>query len=158
MTTLEATHMQLRCKHCGSNLTGPVLMRLWHKSPESIPSSWPNDRQAFSDPGTAVRAQEPYVRNVGDGPTPHLGHTPIDFVHPDDLTDTLRLTEKQGYLNGCCGLDGCDGPNQLCQCGAEVGTLLTDCWTLYGFVPQPAETVWVNAQRQTNFPRRRPKS
>ncbi|MFE9428621.1 hypothetical protein ACFYNO_37400 [Kitasatospora sp. NPDC006697] len=32
--------------------------------------------------------------------------------------------------NGCCGLDGMDGPNLVCGgCGAEVGTEQSDCWT-----------------------------
>lgn len=48
-------------------------------------------------------------------------------VHPDDrLPDALRPV---GSAAGCCGLDGQDGPNQACTCGAVVGTAWTDCWT-----------------------------
>lgn len=48
-------------------------------------------------------------------------------VHPDDrLPDALR---EVGQAAGCCGLDGQDGPNQGCACGAVVGTAWTDCWT-----------------------------
>ena len=32
-------------------------------------------------------------------------------------------------LNGCCDLDGCDGPNLVCRsCKAEVATARYDCW------------------------------
>lgn len=48
-------------------------------------------------------------------------------VHPDDLLpDALH---EHGPAAGCCGLDGQDGPNQACACGAVVGTAWTDCWT-----------------------------
>jgi hypothetical protein len=33
-----------------------------------------------------------------------------------------------GRLNGCCGLDGTDGMNQVCINGHEVGMLRSDCW------------------------------
>lgn len=48
-------------------------------------------------------------------------------VHPDDrLPDALK---EVGQTAGCCGLDGQDGPNQACTCGAVLGTAWTDCWT-----------------------------
>ena len=31
-------------------------------------------------------------------------------------------------LNGCCALDGLDGPNLLCENGHEVATAVSDCW------------------------------
>ena len=31
-------------------------------------------------------------------------------------------------LNGCCGLDGLDGPNLICANGHEIGTEKSDCW------------------------------
>ena len=48
-------------------------------------------------------------------------------VHPDDrLAEAVR---EVGSAAGCCGLDGQDGPNQGCACGAVLGTAWTDCWT-----------------------------
>ncbi|MFD7507654.1 hypothetical protein [Streptomyces sp. NPDC059850] len=45
-------------------------------------------------------------------------------VHGTELTSLL------GRRNGCCGLDGCDGPNLVCLvCTAEVATERSDCWT-----------------------------
>jgi hypothetical protein len=50
-------------------------------------------------------------------------------VHPDDRQPD-SLQNVPGRSSGCCGLDGCDGPNQACTgCGEVVGTARTDCWT-----------------------------
>jgi len=40
-------------------------------------------------------------------------------------------------LNGCCGMDGCDGPNRLCACGAEVATEKSDCWMPHALIFEP---------------------
>jgi hypothetical protein len=48
-------------------------------------------------------------------------------IHPDDRLD--GAIEVVGRANGCCALDGHDGPNQGCRCGAVLGTAWTDCWT-----------------------------
>ncbi|MCB2379432.1 hypothetical protein LGH70_17670 [Hymenobacter sp. BT635] len=37
-------------------------------------------------------------------------------------------------LNGCCGLDGTDGPNKICSNGHEVGTEKSDCWMPHAFL------------------------
>jgi len=48
-------------------------------------------------------------------------------VHPDDrLAEALKPV---GQASGCCGLDGQDGLNQGCVCGAVLGTAWNDCWT-----------------------------
>jgi len=47
--------------------------------------------------------------------------------NPEDiLTDSLT---SAGADNGCCGSDGCDGPNRACLCGSIVATQWSDCWT-----------------------------
>ena len=48
-------------------------------------------------------------------------------VHPDDVVPDA--VTRVGLAGGCCGLDGQDGPNQGCACGAVLGTAWTDCWT-----------------------------
>ena len=70
--------------------------------------------QAWARPGTVV---EPTVQAPAGSVV----------VHPDDrLPDAVR---EVGSATGCCGLDGQDGPNQGCACGALLGTAWTDCWT-----------------------------
>lgn len=44
----------------------------------------------------------------------------------DILTDTVL---PSGLRQGCCGVDGQDGPNISCICGAVLGTEWGDCWT-----------------------------
>ena len=42
---------------------------------------------------------------------------------------SMKITNNPKRLNGCCDLDGCDGPNLVCEsCGAEVATAKYDCW------------------------------
>lgn len=49
------------------------------------------------------------------------------LINVEDLLNT-RLFEVAGRLNGCCGLDGLDGINHICQNGHEVATVRDDCW------------------------------
>jgi hypothetical protein len=52
------------------------------------------------------------------------------------------LDEVDGRNSGCCGLDGCDGPNQRCvACSTIVATARTDCWTAKEVRFLPSETV-----------------
>lgn len=42
---------------------------------------------------------------------------------------SMEVIDNRGRLNGCCDLDGCDGPNLVCgTCKAEVATAKYDCW------------------------------
>ena len=64
-------------------------------------------------------------------------------VNVDDVVNT-RLTEDSKRLNGCCGLDGLDGPNLLCErCGAEVAVKKTDCWMPHCIIFEPDATKMV---------------
>lgn len=49
-------------------------------------------------------------------------------VNLGDLVSTMHHADRR-RLNGCCGLDGCDGPNLVCRNGHEIGTKKSDCWT-----------------------------
>ncbi|MEU4416465.1 hypothetical protein AB0G00_12825 [Nocardia salmonicida] len=51
------------------------------------------------------------------------------ILHPDDAPGTVRHPDSK-RRNGCCGLDGQDGPNLVCAgCGIDVATKESDCWT-----------------------------
>jgi hypothetical protein len=74
---------------------------------------------------------------------PKLEFTPQVWLNPEDLADRVRNIDDYSRLNGCCGLDGCDGPNQVCVgCGNEVGTLQSDCWTSTQFIVEPSGVDW----------------
>jgi hypothetical protein len=44
-----------------------------------------------------------------------------------DLRNTKHHHDSR-RLNGCCGLDGCDGINRVCTNEHEIGTERSDCW------------------------------
>jgi hypothetical protein len=67
---------------------------------------------------------------------------PQYVLNLNDILKTIKLTKNLGRLNGCCGFDGCDGPNRICTCGAEVGTQRDDCWMPARFVPEGHATSW----------------
>ena len=49
------------------------------------------------------------------------------FLNPADILE--NALKSSGVDNGCCGSDGCDGPNRSCTCGQVLGTQWSDCWT-----------------------------
>lgn len=128
------------CRACGALLTIPLTI-LSGKDP-SVTTSGIKDREPITATGSAFKSYAPLVRSYGDEPGP-LEFVPQLWINPDDLTDAVRLTKKGRRLNGCCGISGLDGPNQLCACGAEVGTLQSDCFTPLVFVAEPGTMEWM---------------
>lgn len=49
------------------------------------------------------------------------------LVAPESTANLIQHTDNS-RIHGCCGLDGTDGPNQMCANGHEVATLRSDCW------------------------------
>ena len=45
-----------------------------------------------------------------------------------NLHDLVGIKHHPHRLNGCCELDGLDGPNLLCPKKHEIGTEKSDCW------------------------------
>jgi hypothetical protein len=129
----------LFCTSCGAQLTCPLEI-VSGKDP-SVPAPDIRDGQPITSSGIGYKSYEPIERSCEAEPG-KLEFTPQFWLNPADLRDAVRLPKKSRRLNGCCGLDGCDGPNQVCRCGAEVGTLKTDCWTPLVFIPQPDVTEW----------------
>lgn len=69
-------------------------------------------------------------------------HTGVFVLNPEDVPGVAEHPDR-GRLNGCCGLDGLDGPNLVCDaCGAEVATRQSDCWSqqLIALVPDAVAT------------------
>ncbi|MFA6117834.1 MAG: hypothetical protein WC729_27850 [Sphingomonas sp.] len=131
---------RLICNACGAELTG-ALRILSGKDP-SVTSPEHVDRAPLTEPGVAFKSYEPIMRSFGDAPAP-LEFTPQYWLNPDDLTDAVGNTPDNQHLSGCCGMGGFNGPNQICRCGAEIGTLQTDCVTPRVFIPEPGKTAWI---------------
>ena len=66
------------------------------------------------------------------------------IVNLKDLINTKHHSDPR-RLNGCCGLDGCDGKNTICKNGHELGTERSDCWIAHAILLDPSaiETVVV---------------
>ncbi|UKK86148.1 hypothetical protein L7H23_08645 [Sphingopyxis sp. BSN-002] len=133
----------LCCSACGARLTHALTI-VSSKTPGVVPPEH-EDRAPLTPRGAAFKSWEPIERSFADKPA-SLEYAPQYWLNPDDLDGQVRDTPDARRLNGCCGLDGCDGPNQVCRCGAEVGTLRTDCWTPHVFVPDPANTNWIEEE------------
>jgi len=49
----------------------------------------------------------------------------------------VRRVKDDYRLQGCCGMDGMDGPNTECINGHEVGTEVSDCWVPHALTFEP---------------------
>jgi hypothetical protein len=135
----------LTCTACGSALTGPLLVRSG-KDP-AVPAAEYVDGQPLTEKGTVLKSYEPLL--LADWPEPEAsGFVPQYWINPEDVSRTVRNTKNKTRLSGCCGPSGTDGLNQICRCGAEVGTLQNDCWTPHVFIPDPGHTSWLECPDQ----------
>jgi hypothetical protein len=96
--------------------------------------------QTVTAQGLAFRSHKPIVQTF-KSPKHPLEFSPQLWLNPLDILPIIVATKNLKRLNGCCGWDGMDGPNQVCQCGSEVGTLQNDCWTSHVFIAQPLATI-----------------
>jgi hypothetical protein len=111
MTLNNAPVTRYTCASCEHPLTGDLLVS------EAFPAADNLSDRCIADP---LVAQGTYAIN----------HDRTLFIlHPDDVPGTALHPDSK-RRNGCCGLDGQDGPNLVCAgCGAEVATKESDCWT-----------------------------
>jgi len=96
----------------------------------------PNGTALVEDDGIAHIAAGFYA--VSDGQF-FGGSEGAYLVNLSDTVGTKHHTDL-GRLNGCCGLDGCDGPNTLCENGHEIGIERSDCWMPHVLVLDPKST------------------
>lgn len=129
----------LHCAACGTRLTAPLQI-LSGKDP-AVPEPAFEDGKPLTAQGIGFKS---YKRTPVYGDSIPLDFIPQYWLNPEDLTEAVRDTGNQKRLGGCCGLAGITGPNQLCRCGAEIGTLRTDCWTPRLFIPEPDKTTWID--------------
>jgi hypothetical protein len=131
----------LYCKACGAPLTLPLTI-VDEKAP-GVQRPAMLDQQDIMPPGQAfVSHSRWWLSGCGAG---HVYKAPEIWMNLGDLSGEPRYTQHTERLNGCCGLDGGDGPNRICRCGAHIGTELSDCFTPRMFIPDPATTEWKDA-------------
>lgn len=114
-----------RCRGCRRALTRPVR-RL-----AVLPAlEYADEDEVSMAPTVGVGSwamdPEPRLRAADGAPRGSLGCL---VVNPADGLD-LEAHPDPYRNSGCCGHDGCDGPNRRCPaCHAEVATPSDDCWT-----------------------------
>lgn len=115
--------MHLVCRRCTTHLTAKLQLVLFAERNETIGES-------FLGSGTVMQEDGSYFQ----------GKAGTFIAHTGD-TLRLKLTTDSRRLNGCCGLDGCDGPNLQCEiCDTYVATKITDCWMPHCIVFDPKAT------------------
>ncbi|MEU0838452.1 hypothetical protein ABZ370_03140 [Streptomyces sp. NPDC005962] len=127
-----------RCRRCHGDITAPVReVPLPDEDSTPAPYELPEGEECppRMRPGTFAydppEAGERVFRPHAPGATLGLQRAELNGIvlARSDVHGT-ELTSLRGRRNGCCGLDGCDGPNLECrQCTAELATERSDCWT-----------------------------
>src|SRR5262245_47757162 len=112
--------MRISCKKCGQRLSNDVAI-----AADGVRSE--TDGSDYIPLGLA------YLED-GDFWPKHRGSW---CLNSRDATNLVR-TSNPGRLNGCCDLDGLDGPNMVCTgCGKEVATAKLDCWMPHAVIFEP---------------------
>lgn len=105
------------CPTCHQPLTRPLM-------------PLPDDKSVcYEDGATAIPAGF-FAISADDYWTGSAGCPLINLA---DLVGTRHHPDPHRN-NGCCGRDGCDGPNLLCTQGHEIGTERSDCWMAHAAV------------------------
>jgi len=135
-----------RCRRCHGDITAPVReVPLPDEDSAPAPYELPEGEEcpprmrpgtfAYDPPEAGERVFRPRATGAALG-LQRAGLDGIVLARPD--VHGTQLTSLLGRRNGCCGLDGCDGPNRVCrQCTAEVATERSDCWTPQQVVLMP---------------------
>ncbi|WNO71290.1 hypothetical protein [Streptomyces sp. AM8-1-1] len=129
-----------RCRRCHAEVTGPVQeVALPDVDEAPAPYALPDGQEecpqrmaagcfAFEPPPQQSQQFVP-VSERRAVVIPRKAKVQGVLVNQGDVRDLVRSTVR-GRLNGCCGLDGCDGPNLVCRfCTADIAVERSDCWT-----------------------------
>jgi len=103
--------MRIFCRECGVELT-KELIELTDTSLLCI-----DDKKDYIPEGF-------YFKNTEDN---FLGLKGMIIINIHDVVNVKNHSDPD-RLNGCCGLDGCDGINKVCINDHEVATEKSDCW------------------------------
>jgi hypothetical protein len=107
---MQETQVVFRCPICRLAITRPLL-------------ALKPDQSVHLDPGQPAVPEGYFGINERE----YWSAAGGVLVNLADLINTKHHPDHR-RLNGCCGLDGCDGPNLVCLEGHEAGTEKSDCW------------------------------
>lgn len=127
------------CRKCSTALTGEITVRSTKDPAVTRPPL--RAGEPICETGTAFKSHKPLQWSHDPANPAPLEFAPQFWANPMDFEAATKPTRDPARLSGCCGLDGCDGPNMLCRiCKTAVGTIQNDCWTPLIFVPEPDTT------------------
>ncbi|MCW6535419.1 hypothetical protein [Sphingomonas lycopersici] len=136
---------RLSCTNCGALLTAMITIPPLANPMEAELAFV--DQKPLTPPGTAFLSSTPMSGSTDKQRRAPLDFSPQYWLNPQDVEAAVEPVDDPHRLNGCCGLDGCDGPNMRCRiCKTEVGTRQSDCWTSDVFIPEPGVTRWLEQQ------------
>lgn len=69
------------------------------------------------------------------------------IVNLKDVINTRKHPDLR-RLNGCCGLDGCNGINTICAQGHEIGTEKSDCWMPHAMLFDPLAVKMLSGDKE----------
>ncbi|MEO7990215.1 MAG: hypothetical protein ABI663_11780 [Chryseolinea sp.] len=109
--------MRISCKYCDIELTNSLV------EVQSVGQLSEIDGEDFIPMGQFLISNGDY----------YTGTKNKIIINIKDLKNSKNHTDLT-RLNGCCGLDGTDGPNKQCLNGHEIGTEKSDCWMAHSIV------------------------
>ena len=116
--------MHLICRQCSTRFTTELQLVPFDPRTDAV-------EEEFLDRGNLMQAEKSFYFDTNVG----------SFITNIADTQHMKLTSDCGRLQGCCGLDGVNGPNLQCEiCGTYVATKRTDCWTLHYIFFDPSTT------------------
>jgi len=134
---------KLSCVGCGALLSAAIEIPDQAADPEDAGIVFV-DQRPLTSVGAGFLSSRPMQWSEDEEHKPALQFSPQYWLNPRDLESAVEPVDDANRLNGCCGPDGCDGPNMRCRsCKAEVGTRQNDCWTSDVFIPEPSATKWL---------------
>lgn len=102
-----------------------------------------NDLTKYTGESFGEANEQPFIQTgfyvVSDGEF-FIGTSGCIITNVSDRINVIDHVNK-GRLNGCCGLDGLDGPNKMCANGHEVATEKSDCWMPTALIFEKEKTI-----------------
>lgn len=140
---ISGSRTALYCRECEAQLTNWLRPIRSAKEMRDLCNLPCNAGEAPVPKGFALMLEgevlEAYLKSRRNPPA---NKHPESWMNLDDVLATVTKVCDLTRLSGCCGLDGVDGPNRACACGAEVGTEQSDFWTWQLFVAHRENTIW----------------
>ncbi|MGW3356846.1 hypothetical protein ACWDFL_15700 [Streptomyces bungoensis] len=125
----------------GNGIQLPVLMESGTFAVDPEPWGPPLRRWEEIGPGEpTARDIYPLVHALADGVPGAI------VIAPGDARGTRLIPEKSS--GACCGLDGADGPNMVCEaCGLPVASRIDDCslWQAVWLAPNAVRSLLIDA-------------